>query len=202
MLPNLVGKANIHRSFRGVHLSLTAPVVIGVFASHSHNFSKEPRPYVVLLAGRGVEGDAHCGTTVQHRWDAMKRPWGSNFRQVHLLQAELLGEVNANGFDVQPGNLGENVSTRGINLLALPTGTQLHLGSETIVRITGLRKPCAQINKFRKGLLEEVVERRVGAPLISKTGVMSVVIRGGHVRPDDGITVHLPDGPHIVLKPV
>ena len=152
--------------------------------------------------GRGVERDAHCGTKVQHRWDAIRRPWRSNLRQVHLLQTELLDEVNAKGFGVQPGNLGENVSTRGINLLALPTGTHLHLGSETILRITGLRTPCAQINKFRKGLLEAVLERRVGASLISKTGVMSVVIRGGHVRPDDGITVHLPDGPHIALKAV
>lgn len=157
---------------------------------------------ITLLQGLGVEGDAHCGAQVKHRSDARKDPIRPNLRQVHLLQSELLDEVNGKGFQVRPGDLGENILTRGINLLSLPAGTLLHLGGEAIVQVTGLRNPCIQIERFQAGLLDAVREKRQGAAPIRKMGVMSVVIRGGEVRAGDAIAVHLPAGERVTLAVV
>ena len=163
------------------------PIVLGVFVSDKHSFSKCRRESINLLERLGVEGDAHCGKLVQHLWDAKKDPLRPNFRQVHLIHSELLDEVNARGFSVLPGDLGENITTRGIDLLGLPTGARLEIGENAVVEVTGLRSPCVQINTFQEGLLEAVIERRKGVGLIRKTGVMSVVIRGGVIRNGDAI---------------
>jgi MOSC domain-containing protein YiiM len=178
------------------------PIVLGVFVSDKHSFNKYRRESINLLERLGVEGDAHCGKLVQHLWDAKKDPLRPNFRQVHLIHSELLDEVNARGFNVLPGDLGENITTRGIDLLGLPTGARLQIGEDAVVEVTGLRSPCVQINTFQEGLLEAVIERRKGVGLIRKTGVMSVVIRGGVIRNGDAIEVRLPDGPHEPLAPV
>jgi MOSC domain-containing protein YiiM len=178
------------------------PIVLGVFVSDKHSFSKYRRESINLLERLGVEGDAHCGKLVQHLWDAKKDPLRPNFRQVHLIHSELLDEVNARGFNVLPGDLGENITTRGIDLLGLPTGARLQIGEDAVVEVTGLRSPCVQINTFQEGLLEAVIERRKSVGLIRKTGVMSVVIRGGVIRNGDAIEVRLPDGPHERLAPI
>ena len=183
----------------------TIPLYPGDFVgigSDKHSFSKCHRESINLLERLGVEGDAHCGKLVQHLWDAKKDPLRPNFRQVHLIHSEFLDEVNARGFNVLPGDLGENITTRGIDLLGLPTGARLQIGEDAVVEVTGLRSPCVQINTFQEGLLEAVIERRKGVGLIRKTGVMSVVIRGGVIRNGDAIEIRLPDGPHEPLAPV
>jgi MOSC domain-containing protein YiiM len=178
------------------------PIVLGVFANSTHSFTKHPQTSITLLAGLGVEGDAHCGATVQHLYDAKKDPSRPNLRQVHLMQAELFDEVNAKGFSVRPGDLGENITTRNLDLLVLPAGTLLHLGETAVVKVTGLRTPCIQIERFQKGLVEAVLERLPGPKLIRKTGVMGVVVTGGVVHSNDPIAVRLPDGDRRALEPV
>jgi MOSC domain-containing protein YiiM len=178
------------------------PTVLGVFANSAHSFSKQAHASITLLEGLGVEGDAHCGVTVQHVYDVKKDPNRPNLRQVHLMQAELFDEVNAKGFSVGPGDLGENITTRNLDLLSLPAGTLLHIGEKAVVRVTGLRTPCIQIERFQKGLVEAVFERTPGRPIIRKTGVMSVVVVGGVVHPNDPIAVRLPDGARLPLEPV
>ena len=175
--------------------------VLDVFASASHHFSKVRQDGITLLQGLGIDGDAHCGAQVKHRFDARKDPTRPNLRQVHLLQSELLDELHGKGFAVRPGDLGENILTRGLDLLSLPAGTRLHLG-EAIVQITGLRNPCIQIERFRAGLLDVVLEKRQGAAPIRKMGVMSVVVQGGKVRAGDAIEIHLPIGEHVPLAVV
>jgi hypothetical protein len=162
-------------------------LVIGVFANASHSFSKLPKEHIKLVLGLGVEGDAHYGRTVQHVWDKRKDPERPNFRQVHLLDAEILAEVNAKGFQVQPGDLGENITTSGIDLRALSTGTMLHIGDEVIVEVTGLRSPCIQIERFQRGLKDQFSERPSNAPVIHKAGIMGVVFKAGLVRAGDPI---------------
>jgi MOSC domain-containing protein YiiM len=181
---------------------LPCGVVVAVSLSGSHSFSKINQPSVRLLAGLGVEGDAHLGKTVQHLSRTSKQPACVNLRQVHLIHAELLDELSANGFDVPPGSLGENVTTRGIDLLSLPVGTRLRLGGEAVVELTGLRNPCSQIDRFREGLLSQVLTRGEDGNLIRKSGVMSVVVVSGEVRPDDEVAVALPAEPHVALAPV
>jgi MOSC domain-containing protein YiiM len=176
--------------------------VVAVQKSARHRFSKEPHQRIVLLAGEGVEGDAHCGRTVQHVYDRKKDPDRVNLRQVHVIPCELLDELNALGFSVRPGDLGENISTRGLDVLALPTGTELQIGPEAIVEVTGLRTPCYQIERFAKGLLAHVGSRSPGGAYFSKTGVMGIVLRGGSVAPGDVIVVRLPSGEHRPLMPV
>jgi MOSC domain-containing protein YiiM len=180
----------------------TTPTVLGVFANSAHTFSKHAHASITLLEGLGVEGDAHCGVTVQHLYDIKKEPGRANLRQVHLMQAELFDEVNAKGFSVGPGDLGENITTRHLDLLGLPAGALLHLGATAVVKVTGLRNPCFQIDRFQKGLVQAVLERSRGGPLIRKTGVMSVVIAGGVVHPNDPIAVRLPEGEPLPLEPV
>ena len=185
-----------------MHGPNASPTVLGVFANSAHAFSKQAQAGITLLEGLGVEGDAHCGVTVQHVYDVKKDPNRPNLRQVHLMQAELFDEVNAKGFSVGPGDLGENITTRNLDLLSLPAGTLLHIGEKAVVRVTGLRTPCIQIERFQKGLVEAVFERTPGRPIIRKTGVMSVVVVGGMVHPSDSIVVQLPDGDRLPLEPV
>lgn len=175
---------------------MTGAVVAAVWASATHSFSKFACGELQLIAGQGVQGDAHCGETVKHRSRVAVDPTQPNLRQVHLIQGELFDELAARGFGVRPGQLGENLTTRGIDLLALPRHTELFIGAEVVLRVTGLRNPCPQIERFEAGLLKAVVERRADGGLVRKTGVMSVVLAGGRVKPGDAITVRLPAPPH------
>ncbi|GHF34547.1 MOSC domain-containing protein YiiM [Deinococcus metalli] len=176
--------------------------VIGVASDGTHRFSKQPRPAIRLLAGLGVEGDAHAGVTVQHRSRVRADPTQPNLRQLHLIHAELLDEVAAQGFAVAPADLGENVTTRGIDLLAVPRGTRLHLGAHAVVEVTGLRNPCAQIDAFRPGLLRAVLGVDDAGQPVLRAGIMAVVVTGGEVRPGDDLRVVLPPEPHEALRRV
>ncbi len=176
------------------------PHVLAVSRDRTHRFSKVPAESIELVAGIGVLGDAHAGTLVQHRYDVRKDPNRLNLRQVHLIQSELFEETRARGYDLGPGDLGENVLTSGIDLLGLPEGTLLDLDGP-VVRLTGLRHPCVLINRFRPGLMKVMLEK-VDGEVIRKAGVMSVVERGGVVRPGAAVTVTLPDGAHRSLAPV
>lgn len=178
------------------------PRVIAVSRDDVHRFSKPVVDEVTLVEGWGIEGDAHAGTTVQHRSRVARDPSQPNLRQVHLLHAEVFDEVAEAGFRVEPGQMGENVTTRGVDLLGLPTGTLLHLGDEACVRVTGLRNPCQQINGFEPGLLREVLGRDEDGAVVRKGGVMSVVVTGGVVRTGDRIRIELPTGEQQALQPV
>lgn len=179
-----------------------AGTVAAVSRSATHSFSKDDQREIRLVAGLGVEGDAHAGTTVQHRSRVARDPRQPNLRQVHLIHAELHEELRRAGFDVAAGQMGENVTTRGVDLLGLPAGTRLRLGDEAIVEITGLRNPCAQLDALQPGLMAAVLDRDERGRLIRKAGVMAVVVAGGTVRPGDAIAVELPAGPHRPLQPV
>lgn len=174
--------------------------VTAVSRNGDYSFTKPNRDSVTLVAGFGVEGDVHGGATVKHRFRMRKDPSQPNLRQVHLIHEELFEEVREAGFEVAAGELGENVTTRGVDLLGLPVGTRLRLGAEAVVEVTGLRNPCAQIDGFRKGLLKEVVGKGADGRAVFRTGVMSVVVSGGVVRPGDPVTVELPNGPHRPLE--
>ncbi|MEV0930879.1 MOSC domain-containing protein [Streptomyces phaeochromogenes] len=174
--------------------------VAAVSSSGEYSFSKPNRDGITLLAGLGVEGDVHAGVTVKHRFRMEKDPSQVNLRQVHLIHEELFDEVREAGFEVAAGQLGENVTTRGIDLLGLPTGTLLRFGDEAVVEVTGLRNPCAQIDGFRKGLMKQVVGRDEDGTVRFRAGIMSVVVTGGVVRPGDPVEVELPDGPHVPLE--
>ncbi len=179
---------------------MVRPRVTAVSRSPQHTFSKPNQPSINLIAGIGVEGDAHAGKFVKHRYlvglDATK----PNIRQVHLMQAELFDEVKEKGFSVEPGQLGENITTRGVDLLALPTGTRLRIGSEAVVELTSLRNPCHQINDFQKGLLKAVLAKDEDNRVIRKAGVMGIVLIGGEIRPNDAILIDLPPEPHHPLE--
>ena len=177
-------------------------LVVAVSLRPGHHFSKTPSLGIRLLTGLGVAGDAHMGATVKHRSRVRKDPTQPNLRQVHLIHAELFDELRTKGFAVKPGELGENVTTSGIDLLALPAGTRLHLGESAVVEITGLRNPCVQIDDFQQGLMAATLDRDADGNLVRKAGIMSVVIRDGDVRPGDAIGVELPSAPHRRLQPV
>ncbi|MFD3441753.1 MOSC domain-containing protein [Streptomyces sp. NPDC058685] len=176
--------------------------VTTVSSNGEYSFTKPNRESITLLAGLGVEGDIHAGVTVKHRSRIAQDPTQPNLRQVHLIHAELFDEVARAGFEVAPGDLGENITTVGIDLLALPVGTLLRLGDEAVVEVTGLRNPCIQIEAFRQGLLKQVVGRDADGEVVRKAGIMSVVRTGGVVRPGDPIGVQLPAGPHRRLERV
>ncbi|MBM9507540.1 MOSC domain-containing protein [Actinacidiphila acididurans] len=176
--------------------------VVAVSRDTLHRFSKVNQDVVRLLAGLGVEGDAHLGVTVQHRSRVAQDPTQPNLRQVHLIQAELFADLRRAGYEVAPGNLGENITTRGLDLLALPVGTVLRLGADAVVEITGLRNPCLQIDAFRTGLLKQVVGRDEAGDIVRKAGVMGVVLESGDVRAGDAIEVRLPAAPHRPLERV
>ena len=177
-------------------------VVTAVSRSDEYTFTKPVRESITLLAGLGVEGDVHQGVTVKHRSRVAQDPTQPNLRQVHLMHAELFDELRDKGFAVEPGQIGENVTTRGIDLLGLPTGTLLHLGPEAVVEVTGLRNPCVQIDNFSTGLLKEVLGKGPDGELVRRAGIMSIVLAGGEVRPGDEIRVELPAEPHKPLEKV
>lgn len=176
------------------------PIVTAVSRSSQHTFSKPNQAFINLIEGFGVEGDAHAGKTVKHRHLVNRDPTKPNLRQVHLIHAELLDTLNVDGFSVDPGQLGENITTRGIDLLGLPTGTKLKIGVEVVVEVTGLRNPCFQIDNFQKGMLKAVLDRDEEGNLIRKAGVMGVVLIGGEIRPGDAITIGLPPEPYRPLE--
>jgi hypothetical protein len=176
--------------------------VVSVSLSASHTMSKPVRDGIRLVAEIGVEGDAHRGATVKHRSRVALDPTRPNLRQVHLIHAELHDELRASGFVLAPGEMGENLTTRGIALLALPTGARLRLGATAVVEITGLRNPCAQLDRLRPGLMAAVLDRASDGSLVRKAGVMGIVVAGGEVRPGDPIAVELPVGPARPLVPV
>ncbi|WSU64169.1 MOSC domain-containing protein [Streptomyces sp. NBC_01102] len=171
-------------------------------SSDVYAFTKPNRDSITLLAGLGVEGDVHAGVTVKHRSRVAQDPTQPNLRQVHLIHQELFAELRDAGFEVAPGDLGENVTTAGIDLLALPAGTLLHLGAEAVVEVTGLRNPCLQIDIFQDGLLKQVVGRDETGAVVRKAGIMGVVVVGGVVRPGDPVKADLPAEPHRPLDRV
>lgn len=174
--------------------------ILAVCSSPAHSFSKRIQAVITLLSGLGVQGDAHCGDTVKHRSRVARDPAQPNLRQVHLIHAELFDELEQRGFSVGPGDLGENITTRGVDLLALPEGTQLHLGEAAIVRITGLRNPCSQLDGFQQGLMAAVLDRAADGKLVRKSGVMAVVAHGGEVRAGDALAIELPAPPFRELQ--
>lgn len=176
--------------------------VIAVCKSAEHSFSKPVCANIELLAGLGVKGDAHMGKTVKHRSRVAKDPTQPNIRQVHLIHSELHDELAAQGFKVWPGVMGENITTRGVDLLGLPQGAVLKIGSETIVEVTGLRNPCAQLEHYQSGLLKACLGRGADGGIIRKSGVMGIILTGGTVKAGDGIEIDLPAKPHKKLERV
>ena len=175
---------------------------MSVSSSPRHGFTKQPQPVISLVAGLGVAGDAHAGATVQHRSRVRRDPNQPNLRQVHLVHAELLDELRSLGFDVWPGDIGENVTTRHLDLLALPRGARLRLGEQAVVEVTGLRNPCLQLDRFRAGLMRATLGRDDTGRPVRKAGIMAVVVQGGEVSPDDPVRVRLPAPPYAALEPV
>ena len=177
-------------------------VVTGVSSSATHSFEKPSQDSIRLLVGLGVEGDAHSGVTVKHRSRVAVDPSLPNLRQVHLIHAELHDELRAAGFEVAAGQMGENITTRGVDLLGLPCGTRLHLGDEAVVEVTGLRNPCAQLDHFQAGLIAAVLGRDEAGNLVRKAGIMGIVLVGGEVRSGDSVHIELPPGVHKPLERV
>ncbi len=177
-------------------------IVEAVSSSATHSMAKPGRRRIRLLAGLGVDEDAHSGTTVKHRSRVARDPSQPNLRQVHLIHAELHDELRAAGFRVAPGRMGENITTRGIDLLKLPRGSRLRLGDAAVVEITGLRNPCRQLDGLEPGLMAAVLDRDTDGGLVRKAGVMSVVVSEGEVKPGDAISTELPPRPHHRLKVV
>jgi MOSC domain-containing protein YiiM len=178
------------------------PVVVAVHRDERHRFTKPTVDEIVLIEGFGVEGDAHSGQRVQHLSRVRRDPAQPNLRQVHLIHAELFDQVAADGFTMSPGLIGENVTTRGVDLLSLPTGALLRLGPDAVVEITGLRNPCVQINGVEDGLMKRLVSVDASGETVRLAGVMSVVVAGGTVRAGDVIAVELPAGEPRALQPV
>ncbi len=183
-------------------LPMSKGTVVAVSLCEKYNFSKLNQPGIKLVKGLGVEGDIHNGTTVKHRSRIKKDPTQPNLRQVHLIHQELFDELSTDGFNVTPGQIGENITTRGVDLLNLPKGTILHIGNEAKVEITGLRNPCNQLNNFQKGLTQACISKDENGKLVLKAGIMGIVLSDGIVKPDDNITVELPSEPHIKLERV
>ena len=181
---------------------MRSAIVTAVSRDDAHAFSKPARASIRLIAGLGVEGDAHAGRTVQHRSRVARDPTVPNLRQVHLIHAELHEELNRLGYGVAPGDMGENITTRGLDLLALPAGTRLTIGRRAVVEVTGLRNPCTQLDGFRPGLMKAVLDRDSDGGLVRKAGVMAVVLATGVVSPGDPIEVAFPAGPRVPLGPV
>lgn len=177
-------------------------LVAAVSRETGHRFSKSRVDEITLLAGLGVAGDAHCGARVKHRSRVRQDPTQPNLRQVHLVHEELFAELAILGFEIAPGEIGENVTTRGLDLLALPRGTRLDLGATAIVEVTGLRNPCQQLDDHRPGLTQAVLGRAPDGALIRKAGIMGIVIAGGAIRAGDTIRVTLPPLPHQRLERV
>ena len=176
--------------------------IIGLASDASHRFSKQPQHSLTLLAGLGVEGDAHAGRTVQHLSRIAKNPAAPNLRQVHLIHAELFDELATQGFAIKPGQMGENITTRGIDLLGLSAGTRLRLGETALIEVTGLRNPCHQLNGLAPRLMAATLDKTANGQLIRKAGVMTVVIKGGEIVVGDAITLESVPLAHEPLGPV
>lgn len=176
------------------------PVVVAVSSSAAHTMAKANQSCIRLIEGIGVDGDAHAGQMVKHRSRVARDPTQPNLRQVHLVQAELFDELRSSGFDLSPGRMGENITTAGVDLLALSTGTRLHIGNAAIVQVTGLRNPCHQLDKLQSGLMAAVLDRDAAGKLIRKAGIMGVVVESGEIRPGDTIHVEPPPEPHRPLE--
>ena len=176
--------------------------VLAVHSSDDYTMTKPTRDSITIVAGLGVEGGVHNGLTVKHRSRVRANPEQPNLRQVHLIHSELLDELKEKGFDVYPGMMGENITTSEIDLLGQPTGTLLHIGDDAVLEVTGLRNPCAQLDGLIPGLMAATLDRDADGELVRKAGVMTVVIEGGIVRPNDQIRVELPAGDHQPLQPV
>jgi MOSC domain-containing protein YiiM len=176
--------------------------VAAVSRSSTHTFSKPTAESITLVAGVGVEGDAHAGATVKHLSRVARDAVQPNLRQVHLIHGELHDELREAGFVVGPGEMGENITTRDVDLLGLPTGARLRLGGSAVVEVTGLRTPCQQLNAFQDGLMGQLIGRDDAGNVVRKAGVMGIVVEGGEVRAGDSIRVDLPVGAHIPLEPV
>ena len=185
----------------GTH-RLTDGRVTAVSRSATHTMAKMKVPAIRLLEGLGVEGDAHAGTTVKHRSRVRQDPSQPNLRQVHLIHAELHEELRGKGFDLVPGQMGENITTLGIDLLALPQGALLHIGEEAVVEVTGLRNPCMQLDGLQTGLMGAVLDRNEQGALVRKAGIMGIVARSGEVKSGDAIVVQLPVEPFAKLDRV
>jgi len=177
-------------------------VVAAVSRSAKHTLVKANQDSIRLLSGLGVDGDAHQGATVKHRSRVARDPTQPNLRQVHLIHAELHEELRATGFIVSAGQMGENITTQGVDLLGLPAGARLCIGGAAVVEVTGLRNPCAQLDRIQPGLMAATLGRDQHGNLVRKAGIMGVVIAGGEVRPGDQIRVELPPQPHRPLAPV
>lgn len=173
-----------------------------VARSADHRFTKSVTSSIILVADIGVEGDAHAGVTVKHRSRVRADPTQPNLRQVHLVHSELFDEMAALGFTVRPGDIGENITTQGIDLLRLPRGTRLRLGRDAVIELTGLRNPCLQLDKFAAGLMSAMLDRDENGQLVRKAGVMAVVCTGGTVAPGDHVIIERPSEPHLRLEPV
>jgi MOSC domain-containing protein YiiM len=176
--------------------------VLAVHLASRHTLRKESQLMIRLLAGEGVEGDAHSGRTVKHRSRIAKAPNAPNLRQVHLIHSELHDELQALGFAVGAGDMGENITTQGVDLLGLPSGSRLRLGPSAIVEVTGLRNPCVQLDSIKPGLMKATLARDAHGTLVRKAGVMAIVLAGGEVRPQDRILIETPAEPHRPLAPV
>jgi MOSC domain-containing protein YiiM len=181
---------------------MVAGIVTAVSRSASHTMVKPNHESIRLLCGLGVEGDAHLGETVKHRSRVRRDPSQPNLRQVHLIHEELHEELRSAGFMVVPGQMGENVTTRGVDLLELPAHTRLHLGDRAVVEVTGLRNPCVQLDRLEPGLMAAALGRDQQGGLVRKSGIMSIVVAGGDVMPGDPVRVELPPEPHGLLEPV
>lgn len=177
-------------------------IVTAVSRSPTHSLAKWNQNSIMLIAGLGVDGDAHSGKTVKHLSRLLRFGNAPNLRQVHLIHAELHEELRAAGFAVVAGQMGENVTTRGIYLLGLPAGARLHLGGEAVIEVTGLRNPCGQLNKIQPGLMKATLAHDAGGNLVRKAGVMAIVLSGGTVKPGDDIAFELPSGRQLPLEPV
>jgi MOSC domain-containing protein YiiM len=177
--------------------------VIGVACDGEHRFGKVPQARIRLIAELGVEGDAHAGATVRHRSRRKKTPEAPNLRQVHLIHAELFDELAAKGFAIQPGAMGENVTTSGLDLLGLPRGAKLRLGNVAVVEVTGLRNPCWQIDaNIGEGGMAATLARAPDGGIVRKAGVMAIVLTGGEVTPGDAVEVIELPSAWLPLEPV
>jgi len=165
--------------------------VLSVSMSSSHGFSKRPTDYIYLLSGCGVQGDVHCSGAAS----------SNNKRQVHLIASELLTELarkdsKGRAYIISPGALGENITTKGIDLVGLNEGTRLHFGDgddHAIVRITGLRNPKKRLDEWPKGLLDRcAMKNKKGEITGRKIGVMGIVEEDGFVQPGHMVYVEKP----------
>jgi MOSC domain-containing protein YiiM len=177
-------------------------LVIAVCRSETHTMSKAKVSSLTILKGLGVEGDAHQGVTVKHRSRVARDPTQPNLRQVHLIHSELHDELRTKGFNINAGQMGENITSQGIDLLSLPKGTQLHIGKTVVLEVTGLRNPCYQLDGIQEGLMQAVLDKDSQGNLIRKAGIMTIVIEGGEIFPDDAINVIFPPEPHQKLEVV